>query len=205
MLHKPTIETYNKIAKEYQSRNLITIYLEEYEVFRSLLGNKTKILEIGCGAGRDAEAFISFGFDYTGMDASEGMLQEAKDRVKDGTFLIGDFYKLNFLDESFDGFWAAASFLHVPKTEIGKVLSEARRILKPEGIGFISLKQKTSIDEGVIEEEKMGGIARYFSFYEEDEFRTILKSNGFKVISIMKEKESDNNKTTWLCFFIQKV
>ncbi len=205
MLHKPTIETYNKIAKEYQARNIVTIYLKEYEVFKSLLGDKTKVLEIGCGAGRDAEAFTSFGFDYTGIDASEGMLREAKNRVKNANFLIGDFYKLNFSDESFDGFWAAASFLHVPKLEIGKVLSEARRVLKPKGIGFISLKQKTSIDEGVIEEEKMGGIARYFSFYEESEFKTILENDGFKVVSVMKEKENDNSRTTWLCFFIQKI
>lgn len=205
MAHKPTIEAYDKIAEEFHSRNSVTLYAEEYLVFKNLLKNGNKILEIGCGTGRDAEGLINLGLDYTGVDASEGMLNLAKARVKNGNFQNGDFYKLDFDDEYFDGFWAAASFLHVPKSEMDIPLQEAKRILKPNGIGFISLKLKTTTDEGLIKEDKLGGIERYFSFYEQDEFKNILERNGFEVIEIMIEEESDKLNTKWLCYFVKKT
>ena len=67
-----------------------------------------------------------------------------------------DFYKLNFPSGSFDGFWASASLLHIPKNKIHQVLSDIKNIIKPNGIGFISLKQKTHLGAGLITEDKYG-------------------------------------------------
>lgn len=141
-------------------------------------------------------------FDYTGIDASEGMLAIARERVKHGVFQVGDFYHLDFPDDTFDGFWAAASFLHVPKNQIDVVLQEARRILKDGGIGFVSLKQKTTIDEGYIKETKAGGIERYFAFYAKDEIEGILQRNQFQILQITTQIEKDG--TVWLCCLIKK-
>ena len=204
MTNKSTIDAYNKIAEEFHSRNSVTLYCKEYKIYKELIETGNKILEIGCGTGRDAEELVKLGFDYTGIDASEGMLKIAQERVKEGKFLIGDFYKLDFPDESFECFWAAASFLHVPKKDIDMVLGEAYRILKQRGIGFISLKQKTVMDEGVIKETKAGGIERYFAFYEKDEFKSILERNKFEVVDITTVQENDKGNTTWLCYFIRK-
>ncbi|MEA1929496.1 MAG: class I SAM-dependent methyltransferase [Patescibacteria group bacterium] len=203
-MDKSTIEAYDKIAQDFQSRNSVTLYDDEYRIFNSLMGDKKKVLEIGCGIGRDAEELIKQGFDYTGVDAAGEMLKIAREQVPQGNFLVGDFYKLDFPDASFDGFWAAASFLHVPKSEINGVLKEAKRILKPEGVGFISLKEKTTMSEGVIKEAKAGGIERYFSFYTEKEFENMLIENEFQVARITTRQEQDKNNTVWLCFFIKK-
>jgi ubiquinone/menaquinone biosynthesis C-methylase UbiE len=205
MADKSTIDAYNKIAEEFHSRNSVTLYGKEYGIYKELIGKGNKILEIGCGTGRDAEELIKLGFYYTGIDASEGMLKIAQEKVKEAKFILGDFYKLDFPSESFDGFWAAASFLHVPKVEIDKVLGEAYRILKQEGIGFISLKQKTVMDEGVIKETKAGGIERYFAFYEKGEFENILERNKFEVVDITTVQENDKDITTWLCYFVRKL
>lgn len=205
MAHRPTVDAYNKIAEEFHLRNGFTILVEEYKKFSELLGNNKKIIEIGCGTGRDAQGLMEEGLDYTGVDASKEMLKVAKEHASDAYFQVGDFYNLDFPDKTFDGFWAAASFLHVPKNEISQVLKEAKRIIKEGGIGFISLKQKTQMDEGVIKEEKAGGIERYFAFYTESEFKDILKKNGFEVILLNKRKERDEKKTIWLCFFVRKT
>lgn len=204
MSHKPTVDSYNKIAEEFHSRNFATIYAREYRIFRDLIIDGNKVLEIGCGTGRDAEGLINLGFEYIGVDASEGMLKVAENKLPTATFQLGDFYNLNFEDGSFDGFWAAASFLHVPKNDIDKVLQEAKRILKSSGIGFISLKQKRGMDEGVIREEKAGGIERYFAFYEADEFKEILERNNLEVVQIVTQQENDKDSTVWLCYFVRK-
>lgn len=83
-------------------------------------------------------------------------------------------------------------------------MNEAKRILKPEGIGFISVKLKTTMDEGLIKEKKAGGIERYFSFYEQQEFEDILEKNGWEVLKMTMEIENDAKQTNWLCYFVKK-
>jgi ubiquinone/menaquinone biosynthesis C-methylase UbiE len=202
MSDKPTIDAYNKIAEEFAARNSVSMYDEEFSAFCSLLKSGDTILEIGCGTGRDADELLKRGLHYTGIDASEEMLAVARARVPDGKFQVGDFYHLDFLNGTFDGFWAAASFLHVPKKDIDSVLREARRILKPNGVGFISLKQKTVMDEGYIKESKAGGIERYFAFYDKDEITGILERNKFEVAQMTTRIEHDG--TVWLCCLVRR-
>jgi ubiquinone/menaquinone biosynthesis C-methylase UbiE len=205
MAHKSTIDAYNKIADDFHKRNAMGILNKEYDIFKQLMGEGKNIIEIGCGTGRDAENLIKRGFDYIGIDASEEMLKIAHQQVPGATFEVGDFYKLNFSDEIFDGFWAAATFLHVPKSEIDVVITEVKRILKSHAKGFISVKEKTTMEEGIIKEEKGGGIQRFFAFYDQDEFEKILHRNGFAVIRTMRQQENDNIKTRWVEFFVEKL
>src|SRR3989339_412761 len=132
-----TIDTYNKIAPKYSKGHFVHFWTDEFEIYKSLIkGNK--VLDLGCGAGRDAAVFVENGFDYTGIDASEGMLKVASERVPKGKFQKMDFSKTIFQDGEFDGFWAATSFLHIPKRDVARVLQEAKRIIKNGGAGFIS-------------------------------------------------------------------
>lgn len=129
------------------------------------------------------------------------MIEQAHKRVPNARFLVLDFYDLKFADNSFDGFWSAASFLHVSKKEVSKVINEAFRVIVAGGIGFISVKEKTEFDEGLIAQEKLG-ISRYFAFYTEDEFKKILLKLGLKVLEVTRVIENDDRKTVWLCFFV---
>ncbi len=200
--HQDTIKTYNKIAQHYNKTHFnSSFWKKEFKLFKSLISGN-KIVDIGCGAGRDATLFLQNNFDYTGLDASSEMLKEARKRAPTGKFILGNFYQLDFPDETFDGFWAAASLLHAPKTDIESVLNEILRILKPGGVGFISLKETQNIDEGMIKEDKYGGIKRYFSFYTPKELGKILKKTGSVVIKNLIHKEGDTN---WLCYFVKKL
>ena len=49
------------------------------------------VIDIGCGAGRDAAVFVERGYDYIGVDLSEGMLKVAAERAPTGTFRQMDF------------------------------------------------------------------------------------------------------------------
>ncbi|MFA4880541.1 MAG: methyltransferase domain-containing protein [Candidatus Doudnabacteria bacterium] len=236
-----TIKTYNKIAKEYAARGYSNplFWHREFKIFQKLISGK-KIIDIGCGSGKDALLFIKNKFDYIGIDASSGLLREARkfinpvrephslnpsrnlfltgsalknsnhqlksvafsNGVKSGKFILMNFYKLNFPRNHFDGFWAAASLLHIPKRRVAKVLRAIRKIIKPQGVGFIALKEKRHLDEGIIKEKKHGGIERYFAFYTKSEFKKILEQNGFEILKNHIRQEEDTN---WLCYFVKKI
>ena len=205
-MHNATIATYNRIASQYdKSHHGPKFWLKEFKIFQRLIKGK-KIIDVGCGAGRDAVLFVKNKFNYTGIDAAKGMLKIAKSRVRKGRFLLLDFYKLDSLrGQSFDGFWAAASLLHVPKKNVGKVLANIKALMNRNGIGFISVKKRgqAGLNEGVLKKQKYGGIQRYFSFYTNREFKKILEGSGYKIIKAVVKRERDREDTKWLCYFVK--
>lgn len=186
-VHEKTIATYDKIATQYSASHYDPRYWQrEFLIFQELVEGRT-ILDVGCGAG---------------IDASRAMLNEAKRRVPRGRFLLMDFHHLQFPRAAFDGFWAAASLLHIPKRRLGTVLRGISRALKPKGVGFISVKEKRVMGEGILREERYGGSERYFAFYTGEEFRKQLEVNGFSVLRSHRKREGD---TIWLCYFVRKI
>jgi ubiquinone/menaquinone biosynthesis C-methylase UbiE len=194
-----TKESYNKSATQWSEKhwtyeqekdlNLILIL----EKFVKLLGGKGLVLDAGCGSGRDSKYLLEHKIQIIGIDFSDGMLKEARKRVLNGDFRKMDMKKLEFADNQFDGIWACASLLHFPKNEVSKALEEFRRVLKPNGILFASVK------EGVgerIETEKYG--PRFFAYYELTEFENKIKESGFNVIASWVNK---GKKWNWIVLF----
>src|SRR3989344_2902505 len=153
---KYLVKTYDRIAPFYSQRNYDEFWKKEFPIFKKLIGGR-KVVDLGCGAGRDAVMFLKAKFDYLGVDISRGMLKEAKKRAPKGKFKAMDFYKFTMPKENFDGFWASASFLHIPKKKIARVLRSARALLKSNGIGFISVQKKKKLDEVVSIKDSYGG------------------------------------------------
>ena len=74
---------------------------------------RRRVVDLGCGAGRDYPAFDERGIDYLGVDASEGMLTVARERFPEATFEAQDLCALDLPARSFDGAFANASLQHV--------------------------------------------------------------------------------------------
>ncbi len=198
-----TIQTYDQIAPQFNRVYYAQFWENELKIFQKLVRGK-KIIDIGCGAGREAEFFIKHTFEYVGIDASRSMLQEAQKRVEKGGFILMDFYHLKFNKEVFDGFWAGASLVHVPKFRIRKLLKDIKYILRPNGIGFISILEKTDSDQKFIQEERYNGLGRFFAFYTHTEFRQYLKESGFSVLDSYAFHKKNSKGTRWLCYFVQR-
>lgn len=193
-----TIDYYDREAENWSRAHhgdeQDSYWFEEMNRFHELLPTG-KILEVGSGTGKDAAALISMGYDYVGTDASKGLLQLAKKRNPKATFHHKAVEELDFPDGSFDGFWTAATLLHIPKDKVDNALSTLGKQVRSRGIGFISVKQ----GEGEKIDEPTG---RLFSFYSKDEFSGILVRNGYEVVeSKVKPTEGE---TTWLIYFVKK-
>lgn len=173
----------------------LSYWQQEIERFHSLL-TKGRVVEIGPGAGREAELLISLGYDYTGIEPSIKLLKKAQYRNPKGKFIHKDICSLNLVPNYFDGFWTAASLLHIPKSKIDKALKNISKTVKANGMGFISLKA------GVGEEQEKD-TKRWFSYYQEGEFDEILTRNKFEIVE--KKSRVQSPKTTWLIFFVKNL
>ena len=160
------------------------------------------ILDIGCAHGRDAVLFKQNNtHHYVGIDISPAMLALAHSREPQSVFMRMNMHTLGFKSASFDGFWAAASLLHIPKYHISSVLAEIRRVMKPGAVGFIALREGDS-EKMVI--GNLRGDNRFFAFYCLEEFEHILTDNGFEVIMAdrdLREYNSQKPNNAWLTFF----
>ncbi len=153
-----------------------------------------KVIEIGSGAGKDASALIRMGYDYAGTDASKGLIEVAKKRNPEAIFMNAAVDELDFPDDSFDGFWAAAVLLHIPKDRIDEALQSIKRVIKPGGYGFISMKAGA-------EERTDPQTDRWFAFYSQAGFGEALEKNGFEIADKETRK---GEKDTWLVYYVRK-
>ncbi|MCI0622788.1 MAG: class I SAM-dependent methyltransferase [Acidobacteria bacterium] len=192
-----TLCFYDKHGEEfYKSTASLNLY-ELYDPFLRELPPGAQILDAGCGSGRDTKAFLERGYRVSAIDASPQMAQLA-------TVLTGkrcevlSFQEMEFQEE-FDGIWACASILHVPKGEIYAVMLRFIQALKPGGIFYISLKE----GEG----EQIAEDGRFFNYYTVDSFRKLLSS--FPALSEVafwttEEIRSCQHRGRWLNFLLKK-
>ena len=106
--------------------------------FMKALPTGAHILELGCGSGRDAEALLAHGFDVDASDGTPAMAAEAEQRLGRPVCIMR-FDELSAVD-AYDGIWANASLLHVPRAALSKILALVLRALKPGGLHFASYK-----------------------------------------------------------------
>ncbi len=183
-------------ASEHGGQEERSYWEKQMARFKELLPSG-KILEVGSGAGKDAKALITMGYEYTGTDASKGLIEVAQARNPNAAFVNQAVEDLNFPNQSFNGFWTAATLLHIPKDQIDLALQKIKNVCKVGSIGFISLKE----GQGEKEDSNTG---RWFAYYSREEFTEVLKRNGFKVVDFELREESRPGQPNWLAFFVKQ-
>jgi ubiquinone/menaquinone biosynthesis C-methylase UbiE len=90
-----------------------------------------KILDIGCGTGLASAPLVENGYNVTGVDPSQPMLDVAKEQLPSGTWINGRAESLPFKDGSFDVALSAQAMHHA---DLAQAISEVKRVLHPGGI-----------------------------------------------------------------------
>jgi SAM-dependent methyltransferase len=131
-----TLQFYRSNAEAYAEREIAKH--TRLTRFLTLLPPGAKVLELGCGAGAASAEMIARGFDVEPTDGSPEMAAEASHRLGRpvATLLFHDLDKV----EAYDGVWANACLLHVPRSELAQVLARIWRALKPAGHFYASFK-----------------------------------------------------------------
>lgn len=201
-----TIAVYDQIAFQYASKLDDYAPRPEQDNFVKLLSPNAKILDAGCGPGRDCDYFIKHGLNVIGVDLSEKLLEIAKKRVPQAIFEKQDLRGLHFPDNTFDGIWACASLHHLKRTEIPHVLQIFSQLLKPNGILFILVKEGKG--EADIAESLSSGLSRHFVFFTLREVRELLENAGYISEEIYTWREETRrpgrSDLVWISSFSRK-
>jgi SAM-dependent methyltransferase len=95
-----------------------------------------KILDIGCGPGRQLSRLRGKGFEVFGVEPAENMRKIAQSRLPDGTVREGSALDLPFENETFDFVYQIEVFRYLAHEDNLQGLREVFRILKPRGTFF---------------------------------------------------------------------
>lgn len=161
-----TIDTYNKsaqsMAEHFQAYATGTALLEITKALE-LAGGRTdyRVIEIGCGAGKDAAAIVKRVAWYEGFDPSEKLLDIARQHVKGASFVCTDALRYDY-PRDVDIVFAFASMLHLDKNDFAAVCKKVAAALRPGGILCMTLKEADAYG-GTLQEDEFG--KRQFYFY----------------------------------------
>lgn len=200
---------YNAIADEF-SRTRENIPEDRKNLLLKCIKPGDRVLDVGCGNGRFCEALKNSRINYLGIDNSKEMIEIAKQRYPEADFQLADALSLPFPENSFDLVFSFAVIHHVPSEGLRlKFLTEARRVLKPQGILILAawnlnpvkmmmigewgraaqfLKYQlfkligvSKLDFGDFYVSWKNIIPRYIHFFTIAGFEKIVKKAGFKI------------------------
>jgi SAM-dependent methyltransferase len=127
-----------------------------------------RILELGCGSGRDAEALLAHGFEVDVTDGTPAIAAAAEMRLGRPVRTMR-FDELSAVD-AYDGIWANASLLHVPRTALCGILARVLCALKPGGLHFASYKVGTSAGRDIL--------GRYYNYLDRNTVKHFYSQSG---------------------------
>lgn len=171
--------SYNQIAEKYlQDRDQFK-NIKYLEKFISLLKTGSKILDIGCGAGKPVDEYlVKKGFKVIGIDISEKQIELARQNVPKATFKVKNMSLLKHGEYNVETVVSFYTIFHLPRENHLKLFKIINSFLPKNGLMLISMG--SSEWEGT--EDDFHGAKMFWSHYGVRKNREIFKEAGFKIL-----------------------
>ena len=129
----------------------IDIYLLD-QILKGRIHSNMKILDAGCGTGRNSAYLINEKFDLTGIDSDKQKINCLQEKFPRNNFLISNVKKMPFKEGQFD-YIICNAVLHFAENtnDFFKMLTELFRVLKLKGTLFIRMTSDFGIEDKVKE------------------------------------------------------
>ncbi len=178
-MSKDVVRTgFNKAAKVYMASRGQFVNDRYLERLDDMLERGSRILDLGCGAGRPIDKFFIYrGHKVTGIDISEKQIKLARRNEPRARYAVKDISNLQKEEYQADAIVSFYTILHIPR-ETHEELFEKINSFLPEG-GLVLVTMGSSEWEGIGD---FYGVEMYFSHYGPEKNREILERTGFKVI-----------------------
>ena len=174
-----TVAYYDRNAEAFARRTGSLDLSGLYDRFVAYLPPGGRILEAGCGVGRDVVAMVDRGYQVVAFDASAEMVRLCRDRVAGRAEVL----QLRFEDvrwrAEFDGIWTCASLLHVPLAIFQDVASRLVAALRPDGVWYMSFK----IGKG-----ERANVGRLFVDHTEDTLTAMLDDLSVEIVETWRSQ-----------------
>ena len=196
-----TIDAYERSAKEclarwgkrrYRQPPLLVQWLQH-------LPAGARLLDLGCGGGQDAGTLDQRGYRIVGVDRTSALLSAGRRRYPLLSLVRADVRDLPFQATSFDGLWAAASLMHVPKPKARQILAVLYRLTRPGGLFAATVTygaKSRLVTDGWVP-------GRYFARWKKDELGRAVHRAGWTILELNVVVNRER-KGRWLNLIAQK-
>jgi SAM-dependent methyltransferase len=192
-----TVASYDRAAEGFAARWGDLRLDRALNAFAGRVTGQRRVLDLGCGPGRDIDFLIQLACQAVGLDLSAGMLAQARSRLPTVPLVRADLRRIPFSPGAFDGIWACASLLHLRRTELPTTLAELSRLLRrPAGVLYVALKG----GQGERWVTGSSGERYFFAYYRPAEVETLLDGAGFQVVESWVTPDQAGRDEPWLNF-----
>lgn len=188
------MDYYDLYYKEYIEKTVNLDMHPIYHRFEPFIPKGGRILDAGCGSGRDSKYFIDNGYIVDSFDASPNIALSASQYIKQNVHIMRfqDLYKENL----YDGVFACASLLHVPDSELRSCIEKCINALKNDGVLYASFKLGSTAMA-----DKHG---RYFNNMDENRFKKYKPKNTVIMNMWTREGVRPGDKNRWFNVILMK-
>jgi SAM-dependent methyltransferase len=189
------IGLYERHAEAWDRIRIAALIVERewMERFVALLPSGGSVLDLGCGSGQPIAChLLERGFTVVGVDSSPTLISKCRSRFPKAEWIVGDMRALS-MNRRFEGVIAWDSFFHLSHEDQRAMFAVFREhaacgapLLFTTGTGH---------GEGI---GSFQGESLYHASLSPEEYRTLLKSYGFKLLAHVVEDPSCGRHTVWL-------
>ena len=162
------------------------------------------VLELGCGRGVPVARELAKRHRLTGVDISAAQVELARHHVPEASFVHADYTALDVAPTSFDAVVAILTITHVPRAEHAALLTRIASWLRRDGFLLCSLGAGDAPD--AVEEDWLGA-PMFFSHFDADTNRRLLRSAGFELIldEVVPMHEEGHGEARFLWVLAQRA
>ena len=195
-----TLGHYNANAARFWEGTQGHDVTQNYQALLGALGTAAplRLLDFGCGPGRDLVALRALGHELTGLDGSAEFVRMAREH-SGCAVLEQSFFELDLGLARFDGVFANASLFHVPRALLPRVLRELHASLVPGGVLFCSNPRSFDVDHEGFKGE------RYGSYLTTETWLAHINAAGFAIERYyFRPSDLPPNEQPWLAVVARK-
>lgn len=205
-----TVNFYNDNAQAFIEQTFSLEMQSLYEPFIASLPatpqSQHRILDVGCGSGRDSLHFAQLGLDVTAIDGSTAFIDIAKQsndqrnayrsNIDWQHCTFEEIHQRNW-QKQFMGIWACASLLHVPYAELPVLIDNLIDTLVDDGVFYASFKYGNS--ERLVDK-------RFFCDMDEDRWQAIKQklNHDFSDTVWLTEDQRVDKDEMWFNILIKR-
>jgi SAM-dependent methyltransferase len=169
------------------------------------VGPGEAVVELGCGTGSPVGAELAARYEYTGVDASTGMLERARTRLPQANFVERDMEDVMFTPGSLGGVVALYSIIHVPRGRHAHLLASIASWLRPAGAFVATMHSRDRGDD--YQPDWLGGGPMRWSGFDAATNLALIEAAGMEIVEseVIEQVEPEGTRISPLWVFARRA